>query len=249
MAKIFDRLKTLRNWAAGASTVALLSACALSPEADAAAIERDILETPGAGVQWQAIKEEFPQEFAQLVSQIQALDMSERRQAGRVAEVGTIWLKDFFVRVAPDAVRAPDGQLIAWSSAESEFFTALQASSEGACANYTMGDWIEVDERDLVTISAMARRNAAMVRAAAAGRRNPQAIVEPSDAAFGQLGDAIAATGLAPHLQATLGSDSAMRALSVSDQCAIGVAVYQGLSDLPDDIEPVLAAYMFAPEG
>ena len=38
-----------------------------------------------------------------------------------------------------------------------------------------------------------------------------------------------------------------MAALPPAEQCEIGVAVYRGLSALPDDVEPQMAAYMLSP--
>lgn len=233
-------------WIAAASAV--LAACSLSPEADAAAIEADILSTPGSEELWSAIKLEYPEDFAALVAQIQALDFSERRDATKVEQVGATWLRRFFDRITADAVRAPAAELVQWSLEERQLYRTLQANAENECAAMTMGEWIFVDQSNIPVSRAIARRNAAMVRASAAGKRDPQDYGEPSDAAFGRLGDSIAATGLRPELQATLGSNEAMLALTRQEQCEIGVAVYSGLSNLPDDVEPQMAAYMLAPE-
>lgn len=225
-----------------------LSACGLSPESNRAAIEKGILETPGAEELWQTVKQEYPEDFGALLDQLQELDLAERLDEGKVEEIGAAWLQSFFTEIAPNAVKAPAEQMIAWSTAEKELYATLQRSDIEKCAAITMGQWIFIEDENAVGKAAVSRRNAAMVRASAAGRDDPQDYAEPGDAAFVQLGDAIAATGLAPELQASLGSDEALAGLSKEQQCEVGVAVYAGLSAMPDDAEPEMAAYMLSPE-
>lgn len=243
-----------RNWILRAQKLALIGATALSlagcemiAEQDRAQIERDILSTPGTQGLWQAIKEEYPDDFAQLVDRIHELDFQQRSDERLGEEIGKQWLQEFYDRIAPDTVRAPAAELLAWSEQEFELYAELQRSSLSDCASMSMGEWIFIDPSNITATAAITRRNTAMVRAAAAGRDDPQTYEEPSDAAFNRLGDAIADTGLEPQLQATLGSDAEMALLSPAEQCQLGVAVYQGLRDLPDDVEPEMAAYMLAP--
>lgn len=230
------------------TAVCALVACGLSPEDEAAAIERDILATPGAETLWRTIKDEYPQEFDALVSDVQALDWVEQRDTARVEQIGADWLRAFFIKIAPDAVKAPGPELIAWRAAEYDLYATLQRGAVAQCASMTMGDWIMIEQDNAAATAAIARRNTAMVRASAAGRDDPQIYAEPDEAAFQQFGDAIAATGIVPELQAALASDAQMLALSPAEQCEVGVAVYAGLTNLPDTIEPQLAAHMFAPE-
>ncbi len=226
---------------------ALLSACSLTPEQEAAAIEEGILSTPGAEELWATIKTEYPEDLAMLVQQLQEADVAEIGNEELGEQIGAAWLRDFFSRIGPDSVKAPAAELIVWSATEGELYTTLQRSAVNECAAMTMGEWIFVDAANTVATAAIARRNAAMVRASAAGRDNPQIYTEPGEADFNRLGDSIASTGLDPDLQATLGSDAAMAALSPAEQCEIGVAVYSGLSALPDEEEVELAAYMLSP--
>ncbi len=238
--------KARRMAVVGFATV-WLAACGLTPEQDRAAIEKGILETPGAEELWRTIKAEYPQEFDELVSRVQALDFSERLDQSKAEEIGAAWLREFFSKIGPDTVKAPAEELITWSKVEHELYATLQRSAVVECGKMAMGQWIYIDDGNAAATAAIARRNAAMVRASAAGRDNPQVYEEPSEAAFIRLGDSIAATGIDPSLQATLGSDAAMAALSAEQQCELGVAVYKGLTDLPDDVEPQMAAYMLAP--
>lgn len=237
-----------RPWLAIGAACALLAGCNVSREDEAAAIEAEILATPGAQDLWETIKAEYPDDFDALVAQLQALDFADRRDEVRVEQIGADWLRAFFDRITPMAVKAPAPELIAWSAAEHDLYRTLQRGAVNECAAMTMGEWIFIEDSNAAATSAIARRNAAMVRASAAGERDPQTYAEPDDAAFGELGDAIAETGIDPELQSALGSDEAMQALSVEQQCEIGVAVYAGLSNLPDDVEPAMAAYMLAPE-
>lgn len=230
----------------GASS-AMLAACNMTPEQDRAAIESEILATPGSADLWQTIKDEYPEDFDVLVGQIQALDMSERLDPSKGEEIGKVWLQQFFERIGPDSVKAPAAELLVWSATEHELYATLQRSAVTECAAMTMGQWIFVDDGNAPVTAAIARRNAAMVRASAAGRNDPQDYAEPGEAAFNRLGESIAGTGIDPELQSTLGSDEAMAALTPAEQCEIGVAVYAGLSALPDDEEPEMAAYMLAP--
>lgn len=225
-----------------------LCACGMTPQEEADVIERGILETPGAQKLWATIKADYPADFAILVERVRGASPAELVDAARAEEIGAQWLREFFERIGPDAVMAPAAEMIVWSAAEHELYAALQRSSEPDCAAMTMGEWIFIDDTGSATAAAIARRNEAMVRAAAAGRDNPQDYAEPDDGAFGILGNAIAATGIDPELQAKLGSDQAMAALSPKQQCALGVAVYKGLSAMPDNIEPQMAAYMLAPQ-
>ncbi|WP_299191316.1 hypothetical protein [uncultured Erythrobacter sp.] len=246
---------TKANWFKHARRVSMvglasimLAACGLTPEQDRAAIEEGILTTPGGQELWQTIKREYPEDFGNLIDRLQALDFSQRRDDSVSEEIGKVWLQEFFGKIAPDSVKAPAEQLLQWSASEQELYAVLQRSSVNDCAAMTMGQWIFVDESNTLVTGAIARRNAAMVRSAAAGRDNPQQYAEPDDADFGRLGDSIADTGIDPDLQAALGSDAAMAALGPAEQCEIGVAVYSGLAALPDDVEPELAAYMLSPE-
>lgn len=237
-----------RKWLLLGAACTALAGCEASREAEAEQIERDILATPNAKQLWRTIKDEYPQDFDALVARLQDLDYPERGDKARVEQIAADWLRDFFERVTPYAVQAPASELIAWSTSESELYEVLQRGAVDDCAAMTMGEWIYIEESNAAATAAIARRNAAMVRASAAGKANPQVYEEPSEEAFTVYGDAIAATGIAPELQETLGSEAAMLALSAEEQCEIGVAVYRGLSDLPDDLEPPMAAYMLSPE-
>ena len=213
-----------------------------------ATIERNILDTPGQEELWLTIKQEYPRDFAQLVSEIESLQPSQRRDNAIIERLGAEWLQGFFATISPDAVRAPAPQLLAWSEAEHALYASLQDGAVSQCARLTMGDWITVDPEDAAITAAIARRNAAMVRSASAGRQSPVEYADPAEDALRQLGNAIAQTGLDPQLQASLGSTEAMEALDAAQQCEVGVAVYAGLTALPDDAEPLMAAYMLAPK-
>lgn len=233
---------------AAAIPLLILTACGTAPDKELAAIERGILETPGAKDLWTTIKAEYPDHFASLVERIRAMDIEASGASAQIEAEGAKWLQGFFAEIAPDAVAAPPDALIGWSAAESALYSALAESSVQQCAAMTMGDWIVVGRDKAQLAAAIADRNTAMVRAASAGRDDPHTYAAPSQSDFAALGEAIAATGLAPELQAALGSDGTMQALDQEDQCAVGTAVYSGLASLPDDAEPRMAAYMLAPE-
>ena len=230
----------------GAASFAL-TACGTADQQEADAIAQKILETPGAEELWATIKDEYPEDFDALVARLQSLSPSERRDETRTHEIGAEWLREFFARIAPDAVKAPQAEILLWSAKESELYATLQRSSVTQCAAMTMGQWIFFDENDVAATSAVTRRNTAMVKASAAGRDNPQEYAEPTEADFVQLGDTISATGVDPVLQGALSDNSALAALNAQDQCEIGVAVHRGLSDLPDEIEPRMAAFVLSP--
>lgn len=232
--------------ALAAAACAMLSGCNPSPEEEAAQIERDILSTPGQEQLWRTIQTEYPQDFAALIAQLQALDSGERRDEDRIKAVGTGWLIAFLDRIAPTTVMAPPAQLLAWSATERDLFAVLQRGAVAECAAMTMGEAITVDQSNAAATAAIGRRNLAFVRAAAAGRRDPQEYAQPAEADWLRLDAAIAATGIEPRLQNTLGSPEAMMALSPSEQCEVGVALYKGIADLPDEVEPVMAAYLLA---
>lgn len=225
-----------------------MPACSLSPEQKAAAIEEGILGTPGAENLWATIKEEYPDDFAELVGRAQQLDLSASNYEEMSKQVGAVWSQEFFAKIGGDSVKAPAEQLIAWSAAESDLYQTLQRSSVDHCGAMTMGEWVTIDDDNGRATAAIARRNEALVRASAAGRDNPQTYDAPNETDFGRFGDSIAATGIAPELQAALGSDAEMAALTPEEQCKVGVAVYTALSALPDDEEPKMAAYMLSPE-
>lgn len=243
-----NRLGKARKRAAIGAMVLLLAGCGVTPEQDAAAIERDILATPGAQDLWRTIKQEYPEDFDQLVARIQALDYSERRDETKTEEIGGTFLIEFIDRIAPDAVKAPAPELLAWSKAESDLYATLQRGEVSQCAALTMGRSIQVDPTNAVAVSAIARRTGAIVRAAAAASRDPQEYAVPEEADWNRLGNAIAATGLPPALQQTLGSEDALMALNEEQQCEVGVALYTGISNLPDDVEPPMAAFMLGAE-
>lgn len=241
-------LSKLRALVLAGATCALVAGCTPSPEEEAAQIERDILATPGQEQLWRTIKAEYPQDFDALIAQLQALDFGERRDEERVNSVGTGWLIAFLDRIAPTTVMAPPAELLAWSATERDLFAVLQRGAVSECAAMTMGQAITVDQSNAAATAAIGRRNLAFVRAAAAGRRDPQTYAEPDEADWLRLDAAIAATGIEPRLQGTLGSPQAMMALSPSEQCEVGVALYTGIAELPDEFEPVMAAYLLATE-
>lgn len=230
-----------------AGACALISGCGLTPEQEADAIEQGILSSPGSEDLWATIETHYPDDFADLVGRLRALDNQERADATRTEAVAAEWLREFFARIGTDAVKAPPKAMLVWSATEGELYSALQRASQDQCAAMTMGEWVYVDDKQGAVAAAITRRNAAMVRAAAAGRDTPEAYAAPDEADFEQLGKAISATGIAPDLQAALGSDAAMEALPPEDQCKVGVAVYTGLTALPDEVEPRVAAYMLSP--
>ena len=237
-----------RNRLIACAAAVLLAGCGMTPEEEAKQIEEGLLATPGAEEHWRTIKEEFPDDFAALVAKVQALDDADRGDEAKLIEIGANWMLEFQTRILPDAVKAPPKELLAWSAAEGDLYATLQRGAVEQCAQLTMGQSIRIDQSNAVATAAMARRNLAIIRASAAAMRDPQQYPEPSEAAFTRLGDAIAATGLDPKLQAALASESDMLALSPEQQCKIGVAIYAGLRSLPDDAEPEMAAYMMTIE-
>ena len=239
--------RTRRRAVLGAVAL-LLAGCNMSPEQDAAAIERDILGTPGTFDLWPTIKEEYPEDFAQLIAQIQALDYKDRNNPDVTKQIGGTFLIDLIARIAPDAVRAPAPELLAWSRAESNLYATLKRGAVSECASLTMGKPIFVNQSNAAATSAIARRTVAIIRAAAAAGRDPQTYAEPAEAEWVQLFDAIAATGLPPDLQNALGSETAMQSLTEEQQCDVGAALYAGLSNLPDDVEPHVAAFVLGAE-
>ena len=224
-----------------------LAACQPSPEQDRAQIERDILATPGSEELWGTIKREYPADFGVLVDRVQALDNAQRRDPANSKAIGEEWRQEFFIRIAPDSVKAPAEEMLAWSAAEAQLYSNLQVSALEACADLTMGRWVFIDESNVAASRAVEQRNAAMVRAAAAGRDDPQEYATPGEADFMKLGDAIAETGIAPEIQETLGFVDRMAALSPEDRCELGVALYQGVTALPDEDEAKMAAFLLSP--
>ncbi len=240
-------------WLSGARGAALLAfaaslaACGMTPEDERAAIERDIMNAAEGAELFAVIKQEYPDDIDNLVSQIQAVPVSDRSES-RGRDIGAQWLQEFMIRIGPDAVKAPADPLLVWSATEAELYETLQRSAQAECATMTMGGWVILEDENAAARSAIQRRNTAMIRSAAAGRDNPQEYAEPSEAELNRLGDSIAATGVDPDLQAVLGLVPEMQALPVREQCQLGVAFYQGITNLPDDVEPAIAAYMLAPE-
>ena len=224
-----------------------LAACQPSPAEERAAIERDILSIPGSEEMWSVIKREYPADFGILVDRLQALDAADRSNRALTKQIGEKWRQEFFAKIAPDSIKAPAEEMLAWSAVESRLFATLQISAVDDCAAMTMGGWISIDESDVAAMRVVEERNAAMVRAAAAGRDDPQDYAEPDEAAFTALGDAIANTGIDPRIQQTLGSQTAMMALPRDEQCELGVAIYRGLNALPDEDEVEMAAFLLSP--
>ncbi len=242
------------NWttnfrtATGLTALALaLSACGVTPEQERAEIERTLVEDSEGAELFAVIQKEYPDDLNALLDQLQDVDPTNRNEA-RGKEIGAAWLQDFMTRIGPDAVKAPADALLVWSATEAELYETLQRGAESECATMTMGGWVMVEGSNTVVQSAIQRRNTAMVKAAAAGRDDPQEYSEPSQDQLDRLSDAIAATGIDPNVQAVIGSIPDMQALPIPEQCQIGVAFYQGITDLPDDIEPTVAAYMLSPE-
>jgi len=230
-----------------AAIACTLAACGTTPEQEREAIERELLSVSEGAELFEVVKEEYPEDIEALVDQVQALSMTERN-GQRGAEVGASWVQEFLTRIAPDAVKSPAAEMLVWSATEAELYQTLQRSAETECASMTLGEWVTIEDDNTAARAAIQRRNTAMVRAAAAGRDDPQDYSEPSDAQFSQLNDAIAATGLNPDIQAVIGSVPEMQALPVTQQCELGVAFYKAISDLPDDVEPAMAAFMLSPE-
>ncbi len=237
----------LRTASALTALVLALSACGATPEQERAELERTLVEESEGAELFAVIQEEYPEDLSVLLDQLQNVDSADRNEA-RGKEIGAAWLQDFMTRIGPDAVKAPADALLVWSATEAELYKTLQRGAQSECATMTMGGWVMVEEGNAVVQAAIQRRNTAMVRSAAAGRDDPQEYGEPSQEQLDQLGEAIAATGIDPQVQAVIGSLPDMQALPTPEQCQIGVAFYQGITDLPDDVEPTVAAYMLSPE-
>lgn len=226
---------------------AMLTACGLTPEAKRAAIEDGIMSNAESRELWLTVKREFPQDYDILLSQLEALDINQMQDQQVIKNVTETWLLDFYARIMPDAGKAPAAEMLAWSAADTRLFEALQKSSVETCASMAMGMPIAIDPGDSEANLAIAARNKAIVIAAAAGQADPQSYGEPEQATFDLWSAAIAARGIEPELQASLASEEEMARLSQADQCRLGVAVQQAVTDLPDEIEPEMAAYMLAP--
>ncbi|MEM7780056.1 MAG: hypothetical protein AAF697_06675 [Pseudomonadota bacterium] len=240
-------IRTITRVLFACGAAASIAACGLSPEEEAAAIEKGIMQNPESRELWSTIKTEYPQDFDALITQIQALGISGMQDEERVREVSLQWLQNFFAKIGPDTVKAPASDLLAMSAAEAEFFQTMQTAAVEQCAAMAVGQFVLVDPNNAIAAGAMTDRNTAMIRAAVAGRANPQTYAQPTDAEWAQYQASIAATGVAPYLQAALDSDEELAALSTDEKCDLGVAVYTGIADLDDEAEPVIAAYMLAP--
>ena len=105
---------------------AALAGCGVTPEQEARAIEEGIMENPANREMWQAIKANYPDDFARLITRLQALPAAQKRNEAAVTAASGRWMIEFQEAITPDALADPRDQLLALGDANLALFKALQ---------------------------------------------------------------------------------------------------------------------------
>lgn len=226
-----------------------LAGCALSPEEQRAQLEEQLVEHPNTGETWRAIKRHFPDDFDTYVASIVDLPVSDQMSEDAVMANEMRWFNGFLARTQPAAFVAPLPELLKFRDAQRAMAEAVEAHSIALCARYSNGEELGMIDMGDAARKASAAHNAAMIRSAAAGMRDPQNYDLPSDAEWRQLGNQMLADGVPERILVMMDDEASFMAASEADRCTGGTSFHRALAGLPDELSVKLFVAANMPSG
>lgn len=223
---------------------AALAGCTMTPEQEAAMIEETLLSDKVTSGNWQAIKDGYPKEFAKLVELIRTEYGKNDKDLPAALVKADEWLIGFHETIRPDVNRAPAKALLAWSTADYELLALLEKEDVDQCARLVRGESTIIRSTIPKVNAAIAERGEATIRAASAGRKDPQEYSSPSEAQFVALEAAMRKSGFDDRMFDAFSSPDAMAGFSPPEQCRIGVLLAKSIESLPDQDAAQLTAHM-----
>jgi hypothetical protein len=221
-----------------------LAACMPTPEEQAQQIEKMLLEDPTGGPVFQAVKRHFPEDFGYLVEDIREVPMHLRRDEAYMLNLTARWLVELQNDNIPFVIAAPPKEMNALARADLALMDELRVLSPLQCKALVVGQTVSLMGRARSAMPRMVARNIAFFEASAAGRDNPQMIVEPPQRDFDLVTREIRAYGISERVMSALGDPAALQALDPNEACDLGIALTSAVLELPEERAGKMNGYL-----
>ncbi|HEX5181832.1 MAG TPA: hypothetical protein VFW19_01645 [Allosphingosinicella sp.] len=214
-----------------------------------AGIKAQLESDPAMGETFQALKDDYPDEYERMV-RLMVEGVGANRSDAEMRQLGFDEMRRFVGSKLPVLVRAPSADLRAVALAYADVIHVLQRDDQGLCARFVTTGIRASDIFSPAAMKALSHVNALQLRAMRHAETSP-------GPARGQLQQADAAAFTAavarsnPAAMPLLQDQAKLNASSDADKCAVGVAIYDAISSLPEDQAAALAAALAinAPKG
>jgi hypothetical protein len=191
------------------------------------AIERELANDPT----FKALNAAFPDEHAALLSVVSARHRAGASEA-QIKDAAFRYMRDFTIRHAPDVAAAPAPELRDYAATQAGFIRALRDQDPQLCAAFAFTGLGEDTQLGGKAERAMRKGVEAQIRAARAGRDNPVARAKPDRTDMQSMVRALGRKGARPDQVEAIGNGG-WRQLGASEQCDLGVRLYEAVASLP----------------
>ncbi|MBX9898281.1 MAG: hypothetical protein K2Y17_10380 [Qipengyuania sp.] len=203
-----------------------------TPAAVERAFEEGIEKDPNIGVTFIALKRYYPDKYQEFVEQA-SRELRAGADSGEMRAFSFQFMRQFMTEESRFIARAPVAELMALQEAQLGAARALQTENPSACAHYVVDGLQQSDVPSPSAAAAVARVAAQSMRAAASGRKDGVAVVEPSDSDWESLGAAMRDDGVSEEQLQHL-ADNTMSQLPDSDQCEMGISMLRAILSLSE---------------
>ncbi|MFZ1744026.1 MAG: hypothetical protein WAT93_14330 [Pontixanthobacter sp.] len=227
----------------------LVAACSPSKTREQAALEfeQGLLAEPGTSPFWEAVKQEFPEEFAKLVNRGVEAELGGTLSQDQGLALGREWLTGLESKHGAAIKFAPEQSLTKLVHSTVDLIVVFEDRDQQSCAKLALGDSFDTSSMSPRIQSALQRNKVDRIRAMAGGIKTPVTRTDPMDADFAALFAGMRALGASERIMDLLTDDRKLAAASPRDQCTIGVILYRAMAQLPNERAARLGAFMLVP--
>lgn len=210
-------------------------------------IEEGMRDAPGGADLFDTLEREFPEEYAELVQRLVALD----RQGGDISgveEAVAPVLLPLYSRLGPEIARAPQKELFEYRDRRIAAMRSFAAHSPELCAQVAFGPTARLEARPKTVEDKRltAELQAAFLRAAAAAKRDPHLRTEPTEADGNVFGARLGQSALTDADLDLMASEERLLQAPPETQCRIGTEMYQAVAEIPLDSAERMTAYLLS---
>lgn len=245
----FKRVTAVRYALPLAALALGLSACSAPKTREQASqeFEESLLAEPETKAFWEAVKQDFPADFDELVGRGVDAEMKGALSQEAGIAIGKEWLAEFEMTHGQSMKLAPNTQIAALLDSTIDLIKTFEVRDKPSCAKLAIGETFDTSMMSPRIQNAVQRNKVDMIRAMSAGQTDPQQRGEPGESDYLTLYAKMRALGADERLMTILGDEGRLMRAAPEDQCSIGVYLYQAMDQLPEDQSARLGAFLLSP--
>ncbi|GAA4643420.1 hypothetical protein GCM10023115_13800 [Pontixanthobacter gangjinensis] len=246
---IFKRVNALKGAVPLAALALAVSACSApkTREQVSQEFEEGLLAAPDTKAFWEAVKQDFPAEFDELVGRGVDAEMKSSLSKDDGIAIGKQWLGELEAMHGQSVKLAPNAQIAALLDSTLNLMKTFEVSDKPSCAKLAVGETFDTSLMSSRVQNAVQRNKVDLIRAMAGGQSHPQPRSEPAEGDYQALYARMRGLGTDERLMKILGDEGRLMRAAPEDQCSIGVFLYEAMDQLPEDQSARLGAFLLSP--